>query len=264
MDRVGCSSCGDNIDCRFAAIRTIFSGEREKGAKMSDAKQTFELKVFISHRESVCDECGENLGRKASIFLTEDRRVLCLSCADLDHLAFLPSGDAALTRRSKKYSNLYAVVLKFSRARKRNERQGLLVEEEALAKAEQECLNDEDVRRRKREREGLRRAKLDDAFLARFSEKIRDLFPGCPQDRERQIAAHTCQKYSGRVGRSAAAKEFDEDAVRLAVIAHVRHTETDYDRLLTRGCDRFAARFEIQHQLDRILKCWERNPNDAP
>jgi len=33
----------------------------------------------------------------------------------------------------------------------------------------------------------------------------------------------------GRGGRSAAAKSFDEEAVRLAVIAHIRHRETDYD-----------------------------------
>jgi len=37
-----------------------------------------------------------------------------------------------LTRRSGKYSTLSAVVLKWSRARKHYERQGLLVEESAL------------------------------------------------------------------------------------------------------------------------------------
>jgi hypothetical protein len=54
----------------------------------------------------------------------------------LDHLIFLPSGDAALTRRAGKYSTLSAVVLQWSRARKRYERQGLLVEEAALQRAE--------------------------------------------------------------------------------------------------------------------------------
>ena len=87
-----------------------------------------DLKVFITTSDSSCSECGEQLGRHAWITLAENKGALCLSCADLDHLVFLPSGDAALTRRAGKYSTLSAVVLKWSRARKRYERQGLLVE----------------------------------------------------------------------------------------------------------------------------------------
>jgi hypothetical protein len=87
----------------------------------------------------------KKLGRKAWITLTREKGALCLSCGDLDHLIFLPSGDAALTRRARKHSTLSAVVLKWSRARNRYERQGLLVEEEALKKAEEECLADQEV-----------------------------------------------------------------------------------------------------------------------
>ena len=104
-------------------------------------KKSNDLKVFISNRDSTCDECGEELGRKAWITLEEGKGALCLSCADLNHLIFLPSGDTALTRRTRKYSTLIAVVLKWSRARKRYERQGLLVEEQALEQAEHACLN---------------------------------------------------------------------------------------------------------------------------
>jgi len=72
-----------------------------------DRKQKNELKVFISSRESRCDECGENLGQGAWILLQgDDKGAACLSCADLDHLVFLPSGDAALTRRSRIVSEL--------------------------------------------------------------------------------------------------------------------------------------------------------------
>jgi hypothetical protein len=145
-------------------------------------KSTSDLKVFISSRDSTCDECGEPLGRSAWIMLAGERGVLCLACADLEHLAFLPSGDAALTRRAKKHSRRHAVVLKWSRRRKRYERQGLLVEEEALAQAETECL---------------------------------------------------------------------------AVIAHVRHTETNYDVLLGRGADRHEARRLVQDRIARVLAKWE-------
>jgi hypothetical protein len=97
---------------------------------MSQTKQDTELKVFITTGDSSCSECGKPLGRHAWITLVEGKGALCLACADLDHLAFLPSGDAALTRRARKHSTLSAVVLKWSRARKRYERQGLLVEEQ--------------------------------------------------------------------------------------------------------------------------------------
>jgi hypothetical protein len=148
------------------------------------------LTVFITSGESTCAECGEDLGRHAWITLPRDKGALCLACADLDHLIFLPSGDAALTRRARKYSTLVAVVLRWSRARKRYERQGLLVEAEALEKAEQECLTDSEARARRREREAERRAELDRAYVERFAERVRQLFPGCPAGREMLIAEH--------------------------------------------------------------------------
>src|SRR5213075_1550439 len=104
----------------------------------SKEKMGTDFKVFISTRESTCGECGENLGSKAWITLAGEKGALCLACADLDHLVFLPPGNAALTRRARKHSILVAVVLKWSRARKRYERQGLLVETQGLEKAEQE------------------------------------------------------------------------------------------------------------------------------
>jgi hypothetical protein len=215
------------------------------------------LTVFITTGESACAECGEDLGRRAWITLTRDKGALCLACADLDHLIFLPAGDAALTRRARKYSTLAAVVLRWSRARKRYERQGLLVEAEALEKAEQECLVDSEARVRRREREAERRAELDRAYVEHFAERVRQLFPGCPADREMVIAEHACQKYSGRVGRSAAAKELDESAVRLAVIAHIRHAETDYDDLLAQGLDRWDARAQVEEDVAQVIAKWE-------
>ena len=216
-----------------------------------------DLTVFITRGDSSCSECGEDLGRKAWITLVEGKGALCLSCADLDHLVFLPAGDAALTRRSRRHSTLSAVVLRWSRARKRYERQGLLVEEEALAQAEQECLADEEVRARRREREAERRAELDRQYVEQFAERVRELYPGCPPGREVAIAEHACLKYSGRVGRSAAAKSLEEEAVRLAVQAHVRHTETNYDELLAAGHERWEARAEVASAVVHVLAVWE-------
>jgi hypothetical protein len=85
------------------------------------------------------------------------------------------------------------------------------------------------TREARRARAAERLAELDERYVVRFAKQVRELYPGGPQGRETQIAEHACCKYSGRVGRSAAAKELDEQAVRLAVIAHVRHPETEYD-----------------------------------
>ena len=106
---------------------------------------------------------------------------LCLACADLDHLVFLAKGDAALTRRAGKYSTLRAVVRRFSRARKKYERQGTLVEEAALIRAEEECAKDADSRERARERAAERRDEVDEAHVERFAARIRELFPDCPR-----------------------------------------------------------------------------------
>jgi len=216
-----------------------------------------DLKVFISTRESSCGECGEDLGRKAWITLEKVRGALCLSCADLDHLVFLPSGDTALTRRARKHSMLSAVVLKWSRARKRYERQGLLVEDQALEQAECECLADSEVRARRKERETERRAEMDRQYVQKFAKQIRELYPGCPEGVEVTIAEHACLKYSGRIGRTSSAKNFDVSAIRLAVIAHLRHTETEYDSLLAKGYDRSYARVQVEDTVNNILSRWE-------
>jgi hypothetical protein len=225
-----------------------------------DAVRPGDLKVFISHRASVCGECHEELGRRAWVFLAGDRGALCLNCADLDHLVFLPSGDTAVTRRARKLSTLSAVVLKWSRPRKRYERQGLLVEEGALHDAEASCRADEEARTRRRERAAERRAELDQELVGRFAERVRALFPACPAGRETMIAEHACEKYSGRVGRSAAARRLDDEAVRLAVAAHVRHRETAYDESLARGEDRQDARASVRHEVEAVLERWEAGP----
>src|SRR5216684_3142528 len=51
-----------------------------------------------------------------------------------------PAGDALLTRRVKAKRARHAVVVRFSRSRRRYERQGLLVEPEALRDAERDLI----------------------------------------------------------------------------------------------------------------------------
>ena len=187
----------------------------------------------------------------------EADRPLCLACADLDHLVFLGRGDAALTRRASRHSTLRAVVVRFSRSRKRYERQGVMVEERALALAEQECLSDAEARRQARERAAQRRQELDTEYVRTFAQRVGELFPRCPADEREAIAEHACQKYSGRVGRSAAAKELEANAVALAVRAHIRHVHTRYDELLAHGESRQEARGRVAEAVAEQLGRWE-------
>jgi hypothetical protein len=214
-----------------------------------------DIVVFWIVRDSACAECGEALGKGRFLHM-EGERPLCLSCADLAHLVFLERGNTALTRRATRHSTLHAVVVRFSRARKRYERQGVLVEEAALAKAEAECLSDADARDAARERAATRLVELDAAYVEAFARRVGQLFPGCPRSARQAIAEHACQKYSGRVGRSAAAKELDVEPVELAVRAHIRHAHTPYDRLLAHGADRADARREVTSQVEAVLSRW--------
>jgi hypothetical protein len=179
-----------------------------------------------------------------------------MECADLDHLVFLSRGDAALTRRSRKHSILSAVVVRFSRTRGRYERQGLLVEPDALEKAEKECLGDEERRLVARERAAVFREQADARYIAQFAEKIHSIYPDCPREESQQIAKHACLKRSGRVGRSGAAKQFDTEAIDLAVRAHVRHAHTQYDRLLAQGCERSDAREAVADLVEEVIHRW--------
>jgi len=214
-----------------------------------------DIVVFWIVRDSACAECGDALG-KGRFLRMEAGRPLCLVCADLAHLVFLERGDAALTRRATRYSTLRAVVVRFSRTRKRYERQGILVEEEALVRAEQDCLSDAEARESARQRAAERRADRDAMYVDAFARRIGELFPACPRDAQQVIAEHACEIHSGRVGRSAAAKELEAKAVELAVRAHVRHTKTRYDELLVRGIARQDARKEVAPLVEEWLKRW--------
>lgn len=58
-------------------------------------------------------------------------------------------------------------------------------------------------------------------------------------------------------------EELDETAVRLAVAAHVRHVEMNYDNLLVRCIERSKARRRVQAGVDDVLAAWEFGPGSA-
>jgi hypothetical protein len=48
----------------------------------------------------------------------------------------------------------------------------------------------------------------------------------------------------------------DAAAVRLAVIASVRHVDTDYEALLMTGVDRDSARERVRLRVEAVLTAW--------
>jgi hypothetical protein len=240
--------------CASALAASTSQARGEHSGTMIERKRRRSDLVVISPLGSwTCSVCGvEGDGW----LIMEGSGPVCMGCADMAHLVFLPSGDAALTRRAKANSRLSAVVVRFSRARRRYERQGMLVEEAALGRAEAGCFADEEVRARRRERGAQRRAAEDVELRRRMDGEILRLFPRCPPERAQAIASHTSVRGSGRVGRSAAGRALDPGALELAVAAAVRHDDTRYDELLMSGVDRAQARAEVRDEVARVLDAW--------
>ena len=99
-------------------------------------------------------------------------------------------------------------------------------------------------------------------YVKGFSERI-GVYPHGPVSERLEIARHACARSSGRVGRSAAARELDEWAIDLAVQAHVRHRHTTYDELLVQGIDRQDARGTVAMEVNRVLTGWRDGIDDT-
>lgn len=214
--------------------------------------------IFVSKKEKVhCSSCKKTVG-KGEFFVSEDEKTngVCFDCSPFKTYTFLASGDAAMTRRAKKHSTLCAAVLEWNQRRKRFERLGQYVEAAAIEAAKQECVADEKIRFVKNQKAAVKREELDKIYIQEFAVEIRKRYPNCPVNREIEIATHACEKHSGRVGRTADAKAFDAEMIDLAVEAHIRHTETNYDNEFGKGKKKREIRQTIKTDVVQVLKKW--------
>jgi hypothetical protein len=126
--------------------------EKKRERLAEKAKSPPELVVIQPLNDDwKCHRCGAT----GNLLIMESPGPACLECAGLDDLEFLESGDALLTRRAKAKSARHAVVVRFSRTRRRYERQGRLVEAQALQDARRE------IAEQKQSRSGRRRPPAD-------------------------------------------------------------------------------------------------------
>src|SRR5262249_33770231 len=107
--------------------------ERKRERMAEKANRPPELVVIDPHsREWKCHRCGGS----GDLLIMEKPGPACLQCVGLADLVYLPAGNALLTRRVKAKSARFAVVVRFSRSRRRYERRGLLIEAHALTEVE--------------------------------------------------------------------------------------------------------------------------------
>jgi len=93
-----------------------------------------------------------------------------------------------------------------------------------------------------------------------MTQAILELFPSCPTEEARAIAAHTATRGSGRVGRTSAGRALEPEALTAAVVAAIRHNHTRYDQLLMRGWNRNDARDTVRDVIERIIGSWSSPP----
>jgi hypothetical protein len=142
------SRSGDTKTERF--YRTHWTSpdlpEKKRKGLVEKASRAPELVVILPlNKEWKCHKCGD----QGDMLIMEKPGPSCLKCAGLDDLEFLDAGDALLTRRAKAKSSRHAVVVRFSKTRRRYERQGLLVAPQALKEAEAEVAREKGDRPRK-------------------------------------------------------------------------------------------------------------------
>lgn len=130
------SRSGDPAIERLYRTHWLSSGlpERKRERLAEKASRAPELVVVQPLKDWACHRCGGT----GDLLVMETPGPACLRCVGLDDLELLAAGDALLTRRARAKSARCAVVVRFSRTRRRYERQGLLLEPQALTDAERE------------------------------------------------------------------------------------------------------------------------------
>lgn len=111
--------------------------ERKQERVAEQQSRPPDLLVIAATKPWTCATCLAEF-ETGDLLMMDDAGPRCMDCVELGHLEFLPAGNATLTRRAKKSSQLSAVVVRWSRTRKRYERQGILAEPGAIEHAEEE------------------------------------------------------------------------------------------------------------------------------
>lgn len=96
--------------------------------------------------------------------------------------------------------------------------------------------------------------KKDEGIAKAFQKEIVNIFPQIPSKALDNVVKIALEKGKGKVGRTG--KLDVKRKVHLAVWAHIRHCETDYDKLLRSGVAREEARLQVEEKIKEVRKAW--------
>jgi hypothetical protein len=167
-----------------------------------------------------------------------------------DGFTFIPSGNAARTRLAKATPGAIEAVAWHRKWGWIGV--GCFVPTGAVAGIEGRLAATEDRRARQREQGRKYREKQEAEYRREFADALRRLFPRMPKPDVEAITRHTTEVGAGTVGRTRLRDL--EEKVLLATIAHIRHTYTDYDELVSLG--KREAREMVRDRIDRKLARW--------
>jgi hypothetical protein len=94
----------------------------------------------------------------------------------------------------------------------------------------------------------------DAALVHQAAAALDKEFPNIPSEVKESVLKHGFRKNSGRVGRTRMLSM--KKRVVLAVIAHIRHQHTGYDKMLDNRIGRDEARRNISKPMHDLLKLW--------
>lgn len=104
--------------------------------------------------------------------------------------------------------------------------------------------------------------KRDTAAIGKAAAELDSQFPKIPKHDREDVLKHGFKKHSGRVGRTTLIPLSQK--VLYAVIAHIRHRHTSYDKLLSGGTSKEAARKAIQNKIRDTAREWGHKPGRRP
>lgn len=175
-------------------------------------------------------------------------------------LVFVPSGDAARTRRVGKLEGARPALM---RDKYGVHRIGYWAPPDGVDRIEEELAATADQRAARRKAGERQRERQEERYRDTFREEMRRQYPAMPATDVEAVVARATVVGSGRVGRTKTLEL--AEIVRLAVRAHVRHTHTDYDDRLDDtwvelgggpGARR-DARDGVEGDVREVLRRWE-------
>ena len=171
-----------------------------------------------------------------------------------DDYVEIEPGDAYVTRQVKLRSAAVYCRMKKSRRRKFSELVGILAPPEIVEEVLADAKQTKDLRKARNAVAAVHRSRKEAELNQQRIETLKQMLPGIPEDDAENVVKRAFEVGSGRVGRTSSLT--DEEKLRIATLAHIRHCHTDYEAMLDDGIDREEARECVAGKIQRVYDKW--------